>query len=158
MSTGARRCGGLATCWEVPNNESPAGHVSLLRWLALLAITTYLLRRGKPLVYTLVPMVFMLVSTLSAMGSNLIDFWRQGEVILLGTGGGVDFRPGRLAHARSVGRGAAVPTAARRRGPGGAVCRNRGLGAFSLIEKKTPRPLFSAFHQEAWPDEGNCGR
>ena len=91
MSTGARRCGGLATCWEVPNNESPAGHVSLLRWLALLAITTYLLRRGKPLVYTLVPMVFMLVSTLSAMGSNLIDFWRQGEVILLGTGGGVIF-------------------------------------------------------------------
>ena len=91
MSTGARRCGGLATCWEVPNNESPAGHVSLPRWLALLAITTYLLRRGKPLVYTLVPMVFMLVSTLSAMGSNLIDFWRQGEVILLGTGGGVIF-------------------------------------------------------------------
>ena len=54
----------------------------------MLAITTYLLRRGKPLVYTLVPMVFMLVSTLSAMGSNLIDFWRQGEVILLGTEGG----------------------------------------------------------------------
>ena len=59
----------------------------LLAGLALLAITVYLLRRGKPLVYTLVPMVFMLVSTLSAMGSNLIDFWRQGEVILLATGG-----------------------------------------------------------------------
>ena len=63
----------------------------LLAGLALLAITVYLLRRGKPLVYTLVPMVFMLVSTLSAMGSNLIDFWRQGEVILLGTGGGLIF-------------------------------------------------------------------
>ena len=44
----------------------------------MLAITTYLLRRGKPLVYTLVPMVFMLVSTLSAMGSNLIELLAAG--------------------------------------------------------------------------------
>ena len=59
----------------------------LMAGLALLAITIYLLRRGKPVLYTLVPMLFMLVSTLSAMGSNLIDFWWQGEWILLGTGG-----------------------------------------------------------------------
>ena len=47
----------------------------LMAGLALLAITVYLLRRGKPLIYTLVPMLFMLVSTLSAMSSNLIGFW-----------------------------------------------------------------------------------
>ena len=59
----------------------------LMASLALLAITIYLVRRGKPVLYTLVPMLFMLVSALSAMGSNLIDFWRQGEWILFGTGG-----------------------------------------------------------------------
>ena len=59
----------------------------LMAGLALLTITIYLLRRGKPVLYTLVPMLFMLVSTLSAMGSNLIDFWWQGEWILFGTGG-----------------------------------------------------------------------
>ena len=42
--------------------------------LALLAITVYLLRRGKPLVYTLLPMAFMLVSTVSAMSMNLVEF------------------------------------------------------------------------------------
>lgn len=36
-----------------------------------MAITVYLLRRGKPLVYTLLPMAFVLVSTLTAMSSNL---------------------------------------------------------------------------------------
>ena len=59
----------------------------LMAGLALLTITIYLLRRGKPVLYTLVPMLFMLVSTLSAMGSNLIDFWWQGDWILFGTGG-----------------------------------------------------------------------
>ena len=59
----------------------------LLAGLALLAVTIYLLRRGKPVIYTLLPMLFMLVSTISAMGSNLIDFWREGEWILFATGG-----------------------------------------------------------------------
>ena len=58
----------------------------LLAGLALLAITVYLLRRGKPLVYTLVPMLFMLVSTMSAMVSNLIEFWIGRQWILLATG------------------------------------------------------------------------
>ena len=46
----------------------------LMAGLALLAITVYLLRRGKPLVYTLLPMAFMLVSTVSAMSMNLVEF------------------------------------------------------------------------------------
>ena len=61
----------------------------LLAGLALLAITVYLLRRGKPLVYTLVPMVFVLVSTLSAMTSNLVEFWIRGQWVLLATGAAV---------------------------------------------------------------------
>ena len=59
----------------------------LMAGLALLAITIYLLRRGKPLIYTLLPMLFMLVSTLSAMSSNLLEFWQTGQWVLLGTGG-----------------------------------------------------------------------
>ena len=58
----------------------------LLAGLALLAITVYLLRRGKPLFYTFIPMLFMLVSSLSAMGSNLIEFWLNRQWLLLTTG------------------------------------------------------------------------
>ena len=55
----------------------------LLAGLALLAVTLYLLRRGKPLVYTAAPMVFMLLSTLSVMSTNLGGFWSAGQWLLL---------------------------------------------------------------------------
>ena len=55
----------------------------LLAGLALLAVTLYLLRRGKPLVYTAAPMVFMLLSTLTVMSANLTDFWKAGQWLLL---------------------------------------------------------------------------
>ena len=55
----------------------------LLAGLALLAVTLYLLRRGKPLVYTAAPMVFMLLSTLTVMSANLADFWSAGQWLLL---------------------------------------------------------------------------
>ena len=58
----------------------------LLAGLALLAITVYLFRRGKPVVHTLVPMLFVMTSTLVAMGSNLLDFWKTGQTPLLMTG------------------------------------------------------------------------
>ena len=58
----------------------------LLAGLALLAITLYLLRRGKPLVYTAAPMGFMLASTLTVMGTNLVGFWTAGQWLLLATG------------------------------------------------------------------------
>ena len=41
---------------------------------------------GAPLVYTLVPMLLMLVSTMSAMMSNLAEFWAGRQWVLLGTG------------------------------------------------------------------------
>ena len=59
----------------------------LMAGLALLAITIYLMRRGKPIVFTAIPMGFMLVSTLTAMASNLVDFWRGSQWMLLLTGG-----------------------------------------------------------------------
>ena len=55
----------------------------LLAGLALLAVTLYLLRRGKPLVYTAAPMVFMLASTLTVMAVNLAGFWTAGQWLLL---------------------------------------------------------------------------
>ena len=61
----------------------------MLAGLALLAITVYLLRRGKPVVYTLAPMALLLVSTLSAMSINLAEFWRARQWVLLATGGAV---------------------------------------------------------------------
>ena len=58
----------------------------MLAGLALLAITVYLLRRGKPIVYTLAPMLLVLVSTLSAMSINLTEFWTDAQWTLLVTG------------------------------------------------------------------------
>lgn len=58
----------------------------MLAGLALLAITVYLLRRGKPIVYTLAPMALILVSTLSAMSINLAEFWADAQWTLLATG------------------------------------------------------------------------
>ncbi len=58
----------------------------MLAGLALLAVTVYLLRRGKPIVYTLAPMLLILVSTLSAMSINLAEFWTNAQWTLLATG------------------------------------------------------------------------
>lgn len=58
----------------------------LMAGLALLAVTIYLLRRGKPTVYTAVPMVFMLLSTLTAMVGNLWEYWTTAQWMLLTTG------------------------------------------------------------------------
>ena len=43
--------------------------------LALLVVTLYLIQRGKNFWITLVPMVFMLVTTLTAMIAKIRDFW-----------------------------------------------------------------------------------
>jgi carbon starvation protein len=59
----------------------------LMAGLALLAVTLYLLQRGKPIVYTAVPMFFMLVSTMVAMVEKLGDFWNTRDWLLLVTGG-----------------------------------------------------------------------
>ena len=59
----------------------------LMAGLALLAVTLYLLRRGKSIVFTAVPMAFMLVSTMIAMAIALQGFWSAQDWLLLVTGG-----------------------------------------------------------------------
>jgi carbon starvation protein len=59
----------------------------ILGGLALLAVTLYLWQRRRPIVYTLVPMLFMLVTTLTAMGENLVAYARGGKISLLLVGG-----------------------------------------------------------------------
>jgi carbon starvation protein len=59
----------------------------LLAGLALLVVTLYLAQRGRPRLPYLLPMLFMLVSTLTAMAINLRDFARRGETLLLLVGG-----------------------------------------------------------------------
>ena len=61
----------------------------LLAGLALLAVTLYLVQRGKSPWFTGVPMLFMAVTTILAMFSNLRDFWAQR-----GEGGGPLFAVG----------------------------------------------------------------
>ena len=58
----------------------------LLAGLALLAITLYLMRRGKPLAYTGIPMGFVLITTLTAMTVNLTEFWYSSQWVLFFTG------------------------------------------------------------------------
>lgn len=54
--------------------------------LTLLAVTLYLMHRGKPYWYTGVPMVFMLITTLIAMVIKMRDFWNSGTYLLLALG------------------------------------------------------------------------
>jgi len=61
----------------------------LLAALALLAVSLYLHQRGRNPFFTAVPMLFMAVSTIVAMVSNLRDFWSQW-----GEGGSVLFMVG----------------------------------------------------------------
>jgi carbon starvation protein len=58
----------------------------ILAGLALLAVTLYLLQRGKPWYYTGIPMIFMLISTMKAMISNVFIFFAQNEWPLFAIG------------------------------------------------------------------------
>jgi carbon starvation protein len=58
----------------------------ILGGLTLLAITLYLMQKKKPIVYTFVPMVFMVVSTVSAMVLKISQFYREGHYLLLALG------------------------------------------------------------------------
>jgi carbon starvation protein len=51
----------------------------MLASLALLVVSLYLFQRGRNPWFTAVPMLFMTVSTVVAMLSNLRDFWRQWD-------------------------------------------------------------------------------
>jgi len=58
----------------------------LLAGLALLAVTLYLLQRGKPWYYTGLPMILILIVTIKAMVTNISIFLEKGEWPLFFTG------------------------------------------------------------------------
>jgi carbon starvation protein len=61
----------------------------LLAGLALLTVTLYLKQRGKPTLFTGIPMLLMLASTLAAMVDNLRGFlrtWNEGGAVLFVVG------------------------------------------------------------------------
>ncbi|MDP8247197.1 MAG: carbon starvation protein A [Candidatus Tritonobacter lacicola] len=55
----------------------------LLAALGLLAVTVYLFQRRRPTVYTLVPMLFMIVVTVTALLMKIRSFWIEGSWPLL---------------------------------------------------------------------------
>jgi len=58
----------------------------LLAGLTLLLVSVYLIRRRRPSLPYLIPMAFMMISTLTAMFLKLGDFWSEGMFLLFGVG------------------------------------------------------------------------
>jgi carbon starvation protein len=59
----------------------------ILAGLTLLAVTAYLYRTRRPIVYTLLPMALVLVATVWAMVTNLGGYLAQGQWSLVAVGG-----------------------------------------------------------------------
>lgn len=59
----------------------------VLGGLTLLTITLYLIQRKRPCWYTAIPMIFMLITTLTAMLIKIRDFWSTNSYLLLVLGG-----------------------------------------------------------------------
>ncbi len=57
----------------------------LLASLTLLALSVWLISRGKPVLYTILPMLFMLVMTLWSLITFIIPFIQAIPVIFSGT-------------------------------------------------------------------------
>lgn len=55
----------------------------ILAGIVLLSVSIYLLKSGKPIRYTVIPMILMLSMTLWAMVLNLKDFWAKNNMPLL---------------------------------------------------------------------------
>ncbi|MEA4884461.1 MAG: carbon starvation protein A [Clostridia bacterium] len=55
----------------------------LLAGLALLTITVYLAKNHKPIHYTLIPMVFMVIMTTWGMVANFLNYLAKGNVLLV---------------------------------------------------------------------------
>jgi carbon starvation protein len=63
----------------------------LLAGLALLTVSLYLMQRRRFALPFLLPMVFMMITTLIAMTIKLLSFWRDGNSTLLFVGGAITF-------------------------------------------------------------------
>ncbi len=58
----------------------------LLAGLTLLVVTLYLHQRGRNPFFTGIPMLFMLISTTTAVIENLVDFWQKKQMLLFVVG------------------------------------------------------------------------
>jgi carbon starvation protein len=77
------RSAGLAL-WQLFGSTN-----QLLAGLALLTVSLYLLQRRRPSLPYLIPMVFMMVTTMVAMGIKLVSFAKTGNLTLLVIGGAI---------------------------------------------------------------------
>lgn len=57
--------------------------------LSLLVVTLFLIRLGRPIWVTVVPMAFLFVMTTWAMVLNLLRYWTDSQPLLLGVGGAI---------------------------------------------------------------------
>ena len=57
----------------------------LLAALALLAVSAWLLLRGRKYAFTLIPAAFMIVTTLASLGILLVTYIEQGRLLLIAT-------------------------------------------------------------------------
>jgi carbon starvation protein len=74
------RSAGLAL-WQLFGSTN-----QLLAGLALLVVALYLIQRRRPSLPYLLPMLFMMVTTLTAMGLKLADYAREKQITLLVVG------------------------------------------------------------------------
>ena len=74
------RAAGLAL-WQLFGTTN-----QVLGALTLLAVTLYLMQRGRNYWFTAVPMFFMMVTTLVAMTIKMRDFWNLQSYVLLSVG------------------------------------------------------------------------
>jgi carbon starvation protein len=77
------RSAGLAL-WQLFGSTN-----QLLAGLALLTVSLYLLQRRRPSLPYLIPMVFMMVTTMVAMGIKLVSFAKSGNITLLAVGSAI---------------------------------------------------------------------
>ena len=61
----------------------------IMAGLTLLSVTLYLYFRKKPFAFALIPMVFMVVTTIAAMLYNIREYAASGNVLLLVVGGAI---------------------------------------------------------------------
>lgn len=84
LALGIDRGAGGMRLWPLfgTTNQLTAG-------LALLVVTLFLLRLKRPIWVTVVPMTFLLFMTTWAMIGNLLRYWGDSEMLLLGVGAAI---------------------------------------------------------------------
>jgi len=58
----------------------------LLAGLSLIVVTVWLKKAGRPWLFTGIPMVFVVLVAAASMAGNIMAYWRDGNVLLMGVG------------------------------------------------------------------------